>query len=102
MNLPDELVILGVTYDIRPMDAITKTDTMGMYNSRTASILIDMEMSAQVQLSTLWHELIHIIQFQLGVTTDETVANAMAAGIHELLTNNPALVECYISKKRKK
>jgi hypothetical protein len=65
----------------------------GDISSSKARIRINADDDPQVQVVTLWHEVIHGILFSAGITEhDEVHVDAMAYGLVQVLRDNPEII----------
>lgn len=65
----------------------------GDFNAAKARIRINADDDPQVQIVTLWHELLHGLLYTAGIREhDEQVIDALAHGLIQLLTENPEII----------
>jgi hypothetical protein len=96
MQIPDELVIFGRTYDVRNVSPIHNLEgVLGLASYREGAIYLDEEMDMALTLNTIWHEAAHVAQQEILGGTDEAQARWIAVFVHTFLVNNPAILDCY-------
>jgi hypothetical protein len=73
-------------------DKITKLNGHIKYND--CQICVEAEMSPQAKRQTIWHEIVHGILTHAGMEKqDESMIDAIAYGIMDVIQNNPWLAE---------
>lgn len=66
---------------------------MGDFNASRARIRINADDDPQVQIVTLWHELIHALLYTAGYRDhDEQQIDALAHGLVQVLRDNPEII----------
>ncbi len=96
MQIPDELVIFGRTYDVRNISPIHNLEgVLGLASYREGAIYLDPHLDMGLALSTVWHEVAHIAQQDILGTTDEAQARWIALFVHHFLASNPEILDCY-------
>ena len=96
MQIPNELVIFGRTYDVRDVCPIQCSEgVLGLAAYREGVIYLDENMDMALSLITLWHEAVHIAQQEILGTIDESQARWIALFVHTFLVQNPQILECY-------
>lgn len=96
MAKPEQIKIGGIQYKVsyvpdfqdegRPLD--------GQIDHGLAEITIKANMNYQVQAQTVLHEIVHAIEVQSGRRKElkESMVDAIATGIYQVMRENPALV----------
>lgn len=85
-----------ITYKIVEKKRLTNdnedTKIDGSANYTHCKIRLDKRLGKQTKRLTLWHEIVHCILVQNSITEhDETMINALAYGIINVLQDNPEL-----------
>jgi hypothetical protein len=81
------LKILGHQYSIRLADPGV-FDDLGRVNHGALIIQLRKDMNDDAKLSTLIHEIVHSIDFQLSTDMDEKNVCRMATGIYQVFVDN--------------
>jgi hypothetical protein len=69
---------------------------MGDFNSNKARIRVNADDDEQVQVVTLWHEIVHGILYTAGIRDhDETLIDALAFGLVQVMRDNPEIIPRY-------
>ncbi len=96
MQIPDELIIFGRTYDVRNISAVHNLEgALGVASYREGVIFLDSRVDMALALNTVWKEAAHIAQQDLLGTTDEAQARWIALFVHTFLASNPEILDCY-------
>ena len=95
MQIPKEIYFMSQLWQIRAAKPKELIDCLGLCDPRTNTILLDPDLSTDVLLQTLTHELIHTLEMTLNQCLTEQQVDVMAAGIVHLLRTNPELLELY-------
>lgn len=94
MRLPKKINILGRTYKIERFDfdkALHCNNINGNCWDNKQTIQIDSTMHREKQEATLFHEIIHIISYNLSLELDEKVTCQLEAGLYQVLKDNKLL-----------
>lgn len=94
MTIPLEIRIGGVTYAVYLRNDLMDGDDplRGHIKMDYCEILLERDMNPQMQLITLWHEVIHGILEAAGFSEhDEEIIRALGYGIVQVLRDNPDL-----------
>jgi hypothetical protein len=95
-NLPDIITIFGRAFTLKDMPSVSAAEgVIGMAAYHEGAIYLDRTADAALALTTLWHEAIHVVQNDLHGEVDEQQARWMSLFVHNLLVDNPEIVECY-------
>lgn len=98
--------ILGMNYSISMMDAsIKEAKNFGEHDGTTLTIRLASGMSRQHIESTLLHEVIEAISFQLGLDFEERTILALERGLYGVLVDGgvnlkPLLAEVYEAQEK--
>ena len=96
MNI-ESLKLSGIKYRINFKDSIDLNgdDCQGMFSPMKNEIFIKEDLRSDLQsvLSVLIHEMIHAIDYCYDVGLTETKVQKLGMGVHDLLVNNPQLLE---------
>jgi hypothetical protein len=96
MQIPDELIIFGRTYDVRNISAVRNLEgALGVSSYRERVIFLDPRVDMALALNTVWQEAVHIAQQQIAGTTNEAQARWIALFVHSFLASNPDILDCY-------
>lgn len=99
VNVPKRVRIGAVDYVVKLVAHLSRGQEQidGRAYNDLGVILIRAEMSPQLQLQTLWHEIVHAIvyQGQLGhfKLGDERAVDPLAWGILQVVRDNPGLAK---------
>ncbi len=87
----------GQTYTIEPVEGLLKDErAYGMVRYAEGLISVDADLTPSFELVVVLHEIIHVIQEQLGWKKDERTADGLAYKLIELLQNNRWLADVII------
>lgn len=82
-------------YEVERVERLYSSDHTPLYGDidyAALRIRLAAEQHPRVQLATLWHELIHGVLTNAGLTDhDERLVDLIAVGVVDLLRQNPAL-----------
>ena len=96
MNLPKSVKIGGIVYDIveveRLLDADNHDKLDGQIKYNKSEISIEKNMSDQIKISTLWHEVIHGILMQADVEVEEKLITILGFAICGFVQDNKELL----------
>jgi len=96
MPIPDEMWINGRPYMIEDCGTHPLGDVvLGCVKYPEAIILLNQDADLEGQLKTLWHETFHIFQQDIQGRMDEDLANLVSTFVHNLLSQNPEIADCY-------
>jgi len=94
--IPDELWINGRAYLIEDCGTHPLGDVvLGCMKYPDGIILLNQDIDLEGQLKTLWHEAYHVFQQDILGKTDEGEANLVSTFIHNFLTHNREIADCY-------
>jgi hypothetical protein len=94
MQRPDVIRIAGVRWAVRYLSRaqfFVDTDLLGQCRSTQTTIEVREDLPADRLRFILWHELVHAIEGDAGLTLSEEAVRALAAGLFALLRGNPEL-----------
>jgi hypothetical protein len=90
----DKVKIGAVHYQVIRDTALHDTGYNGQIRYNRCQIVVAGEMHPTAAIQTLWHEIIHGILTQAGITKQqESIVDAMAWGILQVIRENPELIE---------
>ena len=93
MNIPSQIKILGLTYDIEEVEYISREELKLAqidYLHQRISVLSDLSQGKKEQ--AIWHEVLHAIYNALGFDyTDEDNIQRLACVLHQVITDNKLL-----------
>lgn len=96
-KLPSSVTLAGIKYDIVEVekliddDGITKLD--GNINYAITQIQIEKNLSDQLKIVTLWHEVIHGLLRQAEIEHEEKIVSVLGYGICGFIQDNPEMVK---------
>lgn len=82
-----------------------ESDRYGDCDMGAMKIRLSADLSGSRSAEVLWHEILHLLLFLLGVdnclkhNTEEIVVQALAAGVCQVLRDNPGLFELEATAK---
>ena len=94
----DKLKILGIEYQIitGETDSPGATNAIGQHHSAACKIWIDVSKNNKShQKSVLLHEIIEALNFRLEIELKHPQITQLEAGLFEVLTSNPGLLEYF-------
>ena len=97
MQIPKQFEFMSQLWEIRAAKPKELVDCVGLCDPKTNTILLDPELTNDVLLQTLTHELIHTLEMTLNQCLTEQQVDVLAAGILHLLKTNPELLALYNS-----
>lgn len=84
-----------VAYTVNQVERLYSDDhrpLMGQIDPSALRIKLNAEQASAMKTVTLWHELVHAVLFNAGITEhDERLVDAIAFGVADALRQNPAL-----------
>ena len=84
-----EVRILGVNYKISLFDSPGREDgSMGRSDVMMGKITICKDMPQDIQEQTLLHEILHIIDLNVGTKLTEEQVTALSAGLYSVIKEN--------------
>jgi len=87
MKIPSKLKILGHDYTVKLVD-LNETDTYGNINLNTNIIRINHNKTQSQQETTLLHEIIEALNFNLELELKHNQITALEAGLYQVLKDN--------------
>jgi hypothetical protein len=99
---PKKAKIIGQPYTIRFLDVVTMSDgelAQGTCSSQTSVIEIR-KSNAVLEVDTLIHEILHAIEYKMGLANNEHYVNRFATGLTQVFKDNPAVLK-YITERLK-
>ncbi len=97
MKLPKEIKVAGHQYRVKVKNGSWGDDSRlrGNCSSQELEIKIDSNMPKSRRVETLLHEIGHAIYHEYNIQDEdreERTVTAFATGLHQVLTDNPALI----------
>ncbi len=90
MSKADSIQVFGTDYEVRLVRPAG--DSWGEINHEEQTIYISPHTARDVRSQTLWHELIHAIEFHAGLDLGEQAVDILAAGVYAILKANPHMI----------
>lgn len=87
MRIPDKLKILGHEYAVKIID-LNETDTFGNHNMNTLIIRLNRNKADSQIQSTLLHEIIEAINYNMEIELEHPQISALEAGLYQVLKDN--------------
>jgi len=94
MTVPKTVKIMGITYEICQVDKLMDHNQVklnGNIDYSNSKISIDSELSDQIKIVTIWHEVIHGLLSQANIEHDEKLVEFLGYGITGFLADNPEM-----------
>ena len=97
MGFPSEIHIGPLTYRVEMVEGLRADDDVrchGLINHNELLIKIDKSSPPQKQYLTLWHEILHAIADQIGISQEdfgESIDTPLSLAIMGVLKQNPGL-----------
>ncbi len=101
MNPPNVVSVIGKTYAILTVDSVDSEDSCGEHELQRQEIKIKKDLHAEAARDTLLHELIHAVDEQLDLRLKHRQVHALAAGLLQVLRENPDLVR-FLTERQKR
>lgn len=96
MSLPSPIRVGGFEYKVYERDDFARSQgEFGQCDNDTSTILIAKDLTKQMQVNTLIHELFHAIYYVYNIEEkdeEERIVNTFANGWHQVLSDSPALL----------
>lgn len=90
----DNVKIGAIRYQVAQEPTLTDTGYFGQIRHARCQIAIAGELHPSAAAQTLWHEIIHGILTQAGITEQpENLVDSMAYGVLQVIRDNPDLVD---------
>lgn len=90
----DKVKIGAITYDITRDATLHDTGFNGQIRFNRCQIVIAENLHPVAAQQVLWHEIVHGIMQQAGITKQpENIVDAIAYGVMQVLRDNPGIVE---------
>lgn len=99
MQIPKQFTFMSQQWQIRTAGPKELHESMGLCDPQTNTIILDTDLSDDVLLQTLTHELVHCIEITLNQCLTEQQVDTMAAGLVHLFKANPHLLDLYRSEQ---
>jgi hypothetical protein len=96
MQIPDELVVFGRSYDVRNTAPVHDLEgVLGLASYRLGAFYLDPSLDMALALRIVWHEVALIAQQEILGTIDPSQARWIALFVHNFLISNPEILDCY-------
>lgn len=91
MNIPQQIKILGLTFDVEQVDYISREEfKLAQIDYINQKIYLLSDLGKQKKEQALLHEIVHGIYNALGLDyTDEENIQRIACVLHQVITDNP-------------
>lgn len=100
-QLPDSVLILGKEYPVKVTKLVR--GLLGQMDGQNQTILISNKHKALDEaIDTLFHEILHAIEFNCGLEYNETWVLAMTPHLIAILRGNPKLTKLIVGSKPKR
>jgi hypothetical protein len=84
-----EVKVLGINYKISLFDSPGRADgSMGRSDVMMGKITICKDMPQDIQEQTLWHEILHVIDTNVGTKLTEEQVTALSGGLYSVIKEN--------------
>ena len=98
MELPKQIKVLNLTYEIRWVDRQieTATDSHGFCDTAEQLIVVNGDQKRDAIADTMLHEINHALFSALSITgelTEERIVRLMATGLCTVLRDNPSFTK---------
>jgi hypothetical protein len=104
MSLPSCIKVGGFDYKVYERGDFVKTQgQFGQCDNDVGVILVGTDLTKAMQVNTLIHEIFHAIYYVYNIEEkdeEERVVNTFANGWHQVLSDNPSLVN-YVKRMTK-
>jgi len=90
--IPKQIRVLSQNIDVKLGD-LSSADTVAAWDGVEGQIVIHKHLGKFVAVNALIHELIHALEFLLGLELTEQDIDSLATGIISIIVDNPELVE---------
>ena len=95
MQIPQQIEFMSQTWQIRAAEPRELGSDLGLCDPINNTIVLDPSLPPSVLLSTLGHELVHLIEITMNLCLTEQQTDCLGAGITHLLITNPQLLALY-------
>lgn len=95
MQIPETFMFMSQQWHIRTAGPKELHETMGHCDPMSNTIVLDPDLTGDVMLMTLTHELVHCLEMTLNQCLTEQQVDTLAAGLLHLLRSNPELLALY-------
>ena len=85
-----QLKVLGKVMNVSPLQDTHSKDTVAGYNDATKGVIhYNNTHPYNVQVETILHELIHVVDYEGQVGLEERQVHILASILHQILVDNP-------------
>jgi DMSO/TMAO reductase YedYZ molybdopterin-dependent catalytic subunit len=93
VTLPEKVRVCGVDYAVKQVKhpMLDGMEKVGVCDWHIAEIEIKQELDEQVKMSTLLHELVHLIAEMNEQELDEELVCILSTGLYQIMADNPGL-----------
>ena len=96
-KLPSSVTLAGIKYDIVEVEKLIDDDGITKLNGNIkyaiTQIQIEKNLSDQLKIVTLWHEVIHGLLGQAEIEHEEKIVSVLGYGICGFIQDNPEMVK---------
>lgn len=98
---PKRVRIIGKNYKIRHVKKVDKAHSFGEHDVAWQLIKVRRNQCFEALRDTTMHEVTHAVEEQLDLGMKERQVHALAAGLLQVLRENPSLVRFLTAKNRR-
>jgi hypothetical protein len=98
MNCPSTIKVLGKPYSVTYVLEMEDDDT-GAIDSTTQEVKLLEGQAFEAERDTALHEIIHAIDFSVAIKLKERQVHALAAGLLQVLRENPKFTK-YLTEEK--
>lgn len=98
---PKRVRIIGKNYEIRHVKKVDKAHSFGEHDVAWQLIKVRRNQCFEALRDTTMHEVTHAIEEQMDLGMKERQVHALAAGLLQVLRENPSLVRFLTAKAKK-
>lgn len=101
MIIPKKLKIWGLEWEVKEnQDVANEGNCFGSTHSRTSKIFLEKDVSQQIKETTILHEILHAIWWQVGLAerfkkiegiTEEQIISSIDTALYQVLKDNNLL-----------
>ncbi len=98
---PASIRIIGKTFEVEWQERIEHEGECvnGLFDSDTQQIQVVGNLPLELSQDALLHEVMHAVEFSMGLDLEESVVNRMATGLLAVIKDNPRFVS-YLRRKK--
>jgi hypothetical protein len=95
MQIPGTIEFMSQHWQIRAAEPRELNTDLGLCDPIRNTIILDGNLPPDVLLSTLSHELVHLIEITMNLCLTEQQTDCLGAGLVHLFKTNPQLLALY-------